>query len=170
MIRGIIGLLIVVAIVLFLVKVAFLGGIVGLIMFAALETRTRTPLLNVRRLRERGVGGGFLMMLTASSVLFGTFLLTSMYLQGVLGTGPMETGLAFLPIAITAGVSLAAMSAVSASARAPRRSTLLTKIRVGMRSRRSARNARTAASYVRTKASAPIAPSRSRTRASGDRH
>jgi MFS family permease len=44
------------------------------------------------------------MMLTASSVLFGTFLLTSMYLQDVLGTSPLETGLGFLPIAIAAGL------------------------------------------------------------------
>src|SRR5439155_12842920 len=58
----------------------------------------------VSRLRERGVGGGFAMMLTASSVLFGTFLLMSMYMQDVLGTGPLETGLAFLPIAVTAGL------------------------------------------------------------------
>jgi MFS family permease len=44
------------------------------------------------------------MMLTASSVLFGTFLLTSMYLQDVLGAGPLETGLGFLPIAAAAGL------------------------------------------------------------------
>jgi EmrB/QacA subfamily drug resistance transporter len=81
-----------------------LAGLVGLTVFGALETRTRTPLLNVSRLRERGVGGGFAMMLIASSVLFGTFLLTSMYLQNVLGTGPMQTGLAFLPIAISTGL------------------------------------------------------------------
>jgi hypothetical protein len=36
MIRGIIGLLIVVAMVLFLVKVAFLGGIIGLIALVLL--------------------------------------------------------------------------------------------------------------------------------------
>jgi hypothetical protein len=44
------------------------------------------------------------MMLTASSLLFGTFLLTSMYLQDVLGTSALETGLAFLPIAVTAAL------------------------------------------------------------------
>jgi MFS family permease len=81
-----------------------LGGLVGLTAFAVLETHGRTPLLNISRLRERGVGGGFLMMLTASSVLFGTFLLTSMYLQDVLRTSPLETGLAFLPIAVSAGL------------------------------------------------------------------
>jgi len=81
-----------------------LGGLVGLAAFATLETRARTPLLNISRLRDRGVGGGFLMMLTASSVLFGTFLLTSMYLQNELGTSPLETGLGFLPIAVAAGL------------------------------------------------------------------
>ena len=79
------------------------SGLVGLTVFAALELRTRKPLLNIARLGDRAVGGGFLMMLTASAVLFGSFLLTSIYLQDVLGTGPLETGLAFLPIAVVIG-------------------------------------------------------------------
>ena len=44
------------------------------------------------------------MMLAASAVLFGSFLITSLYLQHVLGAGPMETGLAFLPLAVATGV------------------------------------------------------------------
>jgi len=40
------------------------------------------------------------MMLLASAVLFGSFLLSSLYLQNVLGAGPLETGLAFLPFAV----------------------------------------------------------------------
>jgi EmrB/QacA subfamily drug resistance transporter len=80
------------------------AGTAGLVAFAALEARTRTPLLKVSKLRERGVGGGFAMMLTASSVLFGTFVLISMYLQNVLGTGALDTGLAFLPLAVAAGL------------------------------------------------------------------
>ena len=46
------------------------------------------------------------MMLAVSAVLFGAFLLTSLYMQNVLGTGPLETGLAFLPMAaaLAAGV------------------------------------------------------------------
>jgi EmrB/QacA subfamily drug resistance transporter len=80
------------------------AGLAGLALFAHLEGQARTPLLVVSRLRDRGVGGGFAMMLTASSVLFGTFLLTSMYMQNVLGTGALETGLAFLPVAIATGL------------------------------------------------------------------
>jgi EmrB/QacA subfamily drug resistance transporter len=81
-----------------------IAGLAGLAAFAALELHTRRPLLDVARLGERGVGGGFVMMLAASAVLFGSFLLTSMYLQNVLGAGPLETGLAFLPMAVIIGL------------------------------------------------------------------
>ena len=60
--------------------------------FAALELRTRRPLLRVQRLADRAVGGGFVMMLAASAVLFGSFLLSSLYLQNVLGTGALRPG------------------------------------------------------------------------------
>jgi hypothetical protein len=89
-----------------------LGGLAGLAAFAALELHTRTPLLNITRLGERGVGGGFLMMLAASAVLFGSFLLTSIYLQDVLGAGALETGLAFLPMALIIGLGAHAGSHV----------------------------------------------------------
>jgi EmrB/QacA subfamily drug resistance transporter len=81
-----------------------IAGLVGLAAFAALELHTRKPLLNISRLAERGVGGGFVMMLATSAVLFGSFLLTSIYLQEVLGTGALETGLAFLPMAVIIGL------------------------------------------------------------------
>lgn len=78
------------------------AALAGLAGFAALERRTAQPLLKVQRLADRAVGGGFALMLAASAVLFGAFLLSSLYLQNVLGTGPLETGLAFLPIAVSA--------------------------------------------------------------------
>ena len=78
----------------------------GLGLFAVLELRTAQPLLRVQRLTDRAVGGGFVMMLTASAVLFGSFLLSSMYLQSVLGMGALETGLAFLPLALAIGLGV----------------------------------------------------------------
>ena len=80
------------------------AGLAGLAALAALELRTPQPLLRVQRLADRAVGGGAVMMLAASAVLFGSFLITSLYLQNVLGAGPMETGLAFLPLAVATGV------------------------------------------------------------------
>jgi EmrB/QacA subfamily drug resistance transporter len=79
------------------------AGLVALGGFAALELRTSRPLLRVSRLADRAVGGGAAMMLATSAVMFGAFLLTSLYMQNVLGAGPLETGLAFLPIALVIG-------------------------------------------------------------------
>jgi EmrB/QacA subfamily drug resistance transporter len=80
-----------------------LASLAGLAAFTALETRASQPLLRVQRLADRAVSGGFALMLVGSGVLFGTFLLSSLYLQNVLGMGPLETGLSFLPLALTAG-------------------------------------------------------------------
>ncbi len=81
-----------------------LGGLAGLGVFTALEHRTRTPLLRVERLADRAVGGGLFLMLAAAGSLFGLFLLSSLYLQNVLGMGPLATGLAFIPLALAAGI------------------------------------------------------------------
>ena len=40
------------------------------------------------------------MMLAAAAALFGTFLLVSLYMQNGLGTGPLLTGMGFLPLAV----------------------------------------------------------------------
>jgi predicted MFS family arabinose efflux permease len=81
-----------------------LGGLAGLAAFAALERRTDAPLLRIERLADRAVGGGLFLMLAAAGSIFGLFLLSSLYLQNVLGWGPLTTGLAFIPLALAAGV------------------------------------------------------------------
>jgi EmrB/QacA subfamily drug resistance transporter len=96
-------------------------GLAGLAAFAAVELHAESPLLRVQRLADRGVGGGFLMMLAVSAVLFGSFLLGSLYLQQTLGTGAMATGLAFLPfaVAIAAGVHAGSHVVTHAGVRIP---------------------------------------------------
>lgn len=81
-----------------------IGGLVGLGLFAALERRTESPLVQIERLADRAVGGGLFLMLAAAGSIFGLFLLSSLYLQNVLGWGPLSTGLAFIPLALAAGV------------------------------------------------------------------
>lgn len=97
------------------------AALAGLGVFALLELRTDQPLLRVQRLRDRAIGGGFLMMLAASAVMFGSFLLSSLYLQNVLGTGALATGLAFLSLAaaIVVGVHVAQHVIQHAGVRAP---------------------------------------------------
>jgi EmrB/QacA subfamily drug resistance transporter len=97
------------------------AGVLGLVAFAVVEMHTAHPLLRIQLVADRGVGGGFMMMLAASAVLFGTFVLSSLYMQNVLGTGAMETGLAFVPlaIAIAAGVHAGSHGVTHAGVRTP---------------------------------------------------
>jgi EmrB/QacA subfamily drug resistance transporter len=81
-----------------------LGGLVGLVAFAIYELHIEAPLLRVERIADRAVGGGLFLMLAAAGSIFGLFLLCSLYLQNVLGWGPLTTGLAFIPLALSAGV------------------------------------------------------------------
>ena len=79
------------------------AGLAGLAVFAVLERRSDAPLLRIERLADRAVGGGLFLMLAAAGLIFGLFLLISLYLQNVLGMGPLSTGLAFIPLALAAG-------------------------------------------------------------------
>jgi EmrB/QacA subfamily drug resistance transporter len=82
------------------------AGLAGLVAFGATERRASLPLLRVQRLADRAIGGGFLMMLAATAVLFGSFVLSSLYLQDVLGASALATGLAFLPLALALGAGV----------------------------------------------------------------
>ena len=81
-----------------------LGGLTGLAAFAMYERRIDAPLLRVERIADRAVGGGLVVMLAAAGSIFGLFLLCSLYLQNVLGWGALATGLAFIPLALSAGI------------------------------------------------------------------
>ena len=81
-----------------------LGGLAGLAAFAIYELHIDAPLLRVERIADRAVGGGLVLMLAAAGSIFGLFLLCSLYLQNVLGMGPLATGLAFVPLAVSAGI------------------------------------------------------------------
>jgi hypothetical protein len=83
-----------------------IASLAGLAAFLALETRSAQPLLRIGAFGDRAVTGGFVMMLAAAGVLFGAFLLGSIYLQEVLGTGALLTGLAFLPLALSLGLGV----------------------------------------------------------------
>lgn len=97
------------------------AGLAGLLAFALSERRVTLPLLKIERLADRAIGGGFLMMLAATAVLFGSFLLSSLYLQEVLGATALATGVAFLPFALAtaAGVHLATHLVRQRGVRAP---------------------------------------------------
>ncbi len=86
------------------------AGLIGLAAFAFAESRTAQPLLRIGQRRDRAVGGGLLLALVNAGLMFGLFLLCSLYLQLAVGHGPLPTGLSFIPLAIAAGLGAHASS------------------------------------------------------------
>ena len=75
------------------------GLSVGLLAaFAAIERRAARPLVPPATWRVRSLVSSGTVMLGATGLLIGAFFLNSLYLQRVLGTSALETGLAFLPL------------------------------------------------------------------------
>ncbi|MGW8361225.1 MFS transporter [Streptomyces wedmorensis] len=81
-----------------------LGAAVLYAAFAAVERKSRAPLMDLRMLTRRPVVAGSLLMLVATALLISFFFLGSMRLQHVDGLGPLRTGLLFLPIAATTAI------------------------------------------------------------------
>jgi EmrB/QacA subfamily drug resistance transporter len=79
-------------------SLALLGG------FIAREATARTPLVPLRIFRNRNVSGANAVQALFVAGLFGMFFLGSLYLERVLGYGPLEIGLAFLPVALAIGI------------------------------------------------------------------
>ncbi len=89
--------------------------------FAAVEARTRSPLVRLGLLRSRWVGGANVIVFLAAAGQFAGFYFVSLYMQEVLGMGAAATGAAFLPF--SAGVVLGTVAATRiGAARSPRAS------------------------------------------------
>jgi EmrB/QacA subfamily drug resistance transporter len=81
-----------------------LAAVVLLGSFFFLETRIATPLMPIRVLRSRGLGSSCLVRALMVVGMFGTFYLGALFMQHLLGYGPLATGLAFLPQTLTVAV------------------------------------------------------------------
>ena len=81
-----------------------LAAVVLLGSFFFLETRLANPLMPIRVLRSRGLGSSCLVRALMVVGMFGTFYLGALFLQHLLGYGPLATGLAFLPQTLTVAV------------------------------------------------------------------
>jgi EmrB/QacA subfamily drug resistance transporter len=71
--------------------------------FVVREHRAATPLIPLGIFRSRAITGANLVQMLMVSGMFGMFFLGAVYLQRVLGYGPLDVGLAFLPVAISIG-------------------------------------------------------------------
>ncbi|MGE5286985.1 MAG: MFS transporter [Micromonosporaceae bacterium] len=71
--------------------------------FAARQLTARHPLMPPRVVAARNVAGANLVQVLSVGGMFGMFFLGSLYVRGILGYNPLETGLAFLPVATVMG-------------------------------------------------------------------
>ncbi|HEX5172660.1 MAG TPA: MFS transporter [Gaiellaceae bacterium] len=95
--------------------VSFIGAVVLLSAFVVIEQRSAEPLVRLSIFRVRSLLTANVSMFLAFSGMFAMFFFNSLYIQKILGFGPLKAGVSFLPF--TAGVML---SAGLASGLAPR--------------------------------------------------
>lgn len=104
--------------------VTLAGALALLGAFIRVESRTRRdPLIRLGLLRRRAVAGANAYNLLLGAAMASAFYFMSLYLQGVLGTGPAATGLQFLPFAL--GVILGSILAIKIGYRVPGRTLLI---------------------------------------------
>ena len=82
----------------------FVGAVMLLAAFVAHEMRTDNPLVSFSIFRIQTVTGANVAGLILSAALLSQFLMTTLYMQQVLGYSPMRTGLAYLAVAGTSVV------------------------------------------------------------------
>ncbi|MFC5577861.1 DHA2 family efflux MFS transporter permease subunit [Lysobacter niabensis] len=68
-----------------------------MVAFLVIESRVRSPLMPLRMLRLRNVATSNVIGVLWAAAMFAWFFISALYLQLVLGYGPMQVGLAFLP-------------------------------------------------------------------------
>jgi len=92
--------------------------------FVLVELRSKAPLMPFRIFRSRTVTGANVVGLLVGASLFSMFFFISLYMQQVLGYGPLKAGLAYLPLALT--IILAAGAASQLVTRIGFKPTLIT--------------------------------------------
>jgi EmrB/QacA subfamily drug resistance transporter len=84
----------------------FIVAVALLVSFILIELRAKAPLVRLSIFRVRSLSAANVSMFLVGSGLFAMFFFNSLYIQRVLGYGPLKAGLAFLPF--TAGIMVSA--------------------------------------------------------------
>ncbi|MEU2181983.1 MFS transporter [Streptomyces thermolilacinus] len=84
-------------------------ALVVLAVFVLVERRSPQPITPLHMFTDRNRAGTYGMMLSLAAAIFGMFFFLTLFVQNVLGFGPLKAGLAFLPvsavIAVGAGIA-----------------------------------------------------------------
>lgn len=84
---------------------AFVGAVVFLAAFLAVERRSRQPITPLHMFRDRNRAGAYGMMLSLAAAMFGMFFFLTLFVQNILDFSPLQAGLAFLPVSAIIAVS-----------------------------------------------------------------
>jgi EmrB/QacA subfamily drug resistance transporter len=98
-----------------------------LAVFLAIEARVKHPLMPLSLFRLRNVATANVVGVLWAAAMFAWFFISALYLQRVLGYGPLQVGLAFLPASL-----IMALFSLSLSARAVMRFGLSLPLTVGL--------------------------------------
>ncbi|MEU6090400.1 MFS transporter [Streptomyces sp. NPDC047085] len=79
---------------------SFVVAAVLLVSFVSVERRSPAPLVPMRLFRTRSVVAGSLGEFLTAAMMMPIFFLLPLWMQGVLGYSPLQTGLAYLPVSI----------------------------------------------------------------------
>jgi len=90
-----------------------LVGVILLVTFFVIESRSRHALLPLRIVKDRTRAVSFIAMLLVGAAIFAMFLFLSLYIQNVLGYSPIRAGLAFLPFSFMIVASAQVASALA---------------------------------------------------------
>src|SRR4051794_15024181 len=77
------------------------GATVLMAAFLLIESRVKEPMLPLRLFRTPAFTGVQLAAMAVSASMFALFLYLTLYLQGYLGSDPLEAGLRYLPVTVT---------------------------------------------------------------------
>jgi EmrB/QacA subfamily drug resistance transporter len=72
-------------------------GVVLLVSFVVLETRTEHPIMPLNIFKSRTRATAFLAMMITPAAMFAMFFFLSLFVQNVMGYAPLHAGFAFLP-------------------------------------------------------------------------
>jgi EmrB/QacA subfamily drug resistance transporter len=84
----------------------FALALILLAAFVVIETRAKAPLVRLSIFRIRSLFTANIAMFLAMSGMFAMFFFNTLYIQRILGYGPLKAGVAFLPF--TAGIMISA--------------------------------------------------------------
>ncbi|NUS91853.1 MAG: MFS transporter, partial [Nocardia sp.] len=79
---------------------SFAAGAVLIGLFVVAERHAEQPIMPPRLLAQPARAGAYLTFVLLMATMAGTYMLLSIYLQDVLGFGPLRAGIGFLPMAL----------------------------------------------------------------------